>query len=309
MRLMYVKAPACESDLPSIRQLAPLTTDGHVTPIETPGAAISVLRGTPLEKRADGFVTSPALDESALAGLGRDLVNDSPPVALIAVVLDLDHSLRAINAGADAVLLLVNGSLANAEEVLGRVERLFCRPADAQPLSPIATPSDKNRRVLVDFSRFRKDVSENRRREPVTVDVVRHVDGDLVEAAARLVPQISAAASVPGFRELEQVVKAPGTTLIVAREGHTVVGMLTLHTLPAVTGVHARILDLVVDTHAKGRGVSESLTREAVRLAVEQGACTAELTSRPSHLGNGRLYERIGFERRETHLYRYRLSG
>jgi ribosomal protein S18 acetylase RimI-like enzyme len=108
---------------------------------------------------------------------------------------------------------------------------------------------------------------------------------------------------------LDEIIHAAGSTLIVARDDRAIVGMLTLHTFRAATGIRARIEDLVVDANAKGRGVSELLTREAVRLGVELGACTAELTSRPSHLGNARLYGRIGFERRETHLYRYRMSG
>ena len=163
--------------------------------------------------------------------------------------------------------------------------------------------------MLVDLLAFRKYFPKPGPRGPITVDVALGVDDDLVEAASRLIPQLSPSAPVPGPSELDQLIKAPGTTLLIAREGRAIVGMLTLHTFRAATGIHAWIQDLVVDRPAKGRGVSELLTREAVLISVQQGARTAELTSRPSHLGAGRLYERIGFERRETHLYRYRLSS
>jgi ribosomal protein S18 acetylase RimI-like enzyme len=309
MRLLYVKAPECESDLGSIRQLARLATDKKVTTVTSATAAINVLRTAPLERPFDGLVTSPALDEAAIVGLVREILTGGPIVTLIAVVLDLDHSLRAVNAGADAVLLLANGALANPRETLRGLEHQLPLPAEAPPVPPGATASDNGGRVLVDLSTFRKYFSKPVPREPITVDVARCVDDDLVEAAARLVPQLSSSARVPGAWELDQIIKAPGSTLVVAREGRTIVGMLTLHTFRAATGIHAWIQDIVVDRDAKGRGVSELLTREAVRLGVEQGARTAELTSRPSHTGTGRLYERIGFERRETHLYRYRLSS
>jgi ribosomal protein S18 acetylase RimI-like enzyme len=139
------------------------------------------------------------------------------------------------------------------------------------------------------------------------VEVARRVDEDLVEAAARLVPQLSSSARVPDAWELDQIIKAPGTTLLIAKEGHHIVGMLTLHTFRAATGIHAWIQDLIVDAPSKGHGVSELLTKEAVRLATEQGARTAELTSRPSNFGTARVYERLGFERRQTHLYRFQL--
>src|SRR5207245_2409621 len=55
-------------------------------------------------------------------------------------------------------------------------------------------------------------------------------------------------------------------------------------------------------------GVGEALSREALRLAVEKGARTVELTSRPSRAAANRLYRRLGFVERETSVYRYTLS-
>ena len=114
---------------------------------------------------------------------------------------------------------------------------------------------------------------------------------------------------MPGLWELDQVIKHPGTSLIVAREGRVIVGMLTLHTFRATTGIHAWIQDVVVDESAKGRGVSGLLMQEAVRLSVQQGAHSTELASKKSRVSGGRLYERLGFELRHAHLYRYRLSS
>jgi ribosomal protein S18 acetylase RimI-like enzyme len=162
---------------------------------------------------------------------------------------------------------------------------------------------------LVDLSTLRRYFAKPASHGPITVTVVTGVDDELVEGVARLVRQLSPSEPVPGPAELVEIVRAAGSTIIVARDARAIVGMLTLHTFRAATGIHAWIQDLVVDAAARGRGVSELLTREAVRLSVEQGARTAALTSRPSHLGNARLYERIGFERRQTHLYRYRMSG
>jgi len=64
----------------------------------------------------------------------------------------------------------------------------------------------------------------------------------------------------------------------------------------------------VVDSSARGKGVGEALSREALRLAVEKGARTVELTSRPSRAAANRLYRRLGFVERETSVYRYTLN-
>ena len=57
-----------------------------------------------------------------------------------------------------------------------------------------------------------------------------------------------------------------------------------------------------------GCGVGEAINREALALAARLGARTVDLTSRPSREAANRLYRRIGFEQRETNVYRYRLD-
>jgi ribosomal protein S18 acetylase RimI-like enzyme len=81
--------------------------------------------------------------------------------------------------------------------------------------------------------------------------------------------------------------------------------MLTLIVFRISTGVRAWIEDVVVDETARGRGVGEALSQEAVRRALALGARTVELTSRPSREAANRLYRRLGFVRRDSNLYRY----
>jgi ribosomal protein S18 acetylase RimI-like enzyme len=51
--------------------------------------------------------------------------------------------------------------------------------------------------------------------------------------------------------------------------------------------------------------VGEALSRAALALAADRGARSVDLTSRPSREAANRLYRRLGFERRETNVYRY----
>jgi len=135
---------------------------------------------------------------------------------------------------------------------------------------------------------------------------VTEADDALATAVARLVPQLSPKRQAAGLAELAELVATPGTSLIVARDGADVHGMLTLIVYRVPTGVRAWIHDVVVDETARGRGVGEALAREALRLAESAGAVSVELTTRQEREAANRLYRRLGFELRETNMYVWR---
>ena len=85
--------------------------------------------------------------------------------------------------------------------------------------------------------------------------------------------------------------------------------MLTLATFQIPTGVRAWIEDVVVDERRPGRGVAVALVQAALDEAAELGARTVDLTSRPDREAANRLYLRMGFEMRETNVYRRTLDG
>jgi len=142
--------------------------------------------------------------------------------------------------------------------------------------------------------------------EPVTVEKLDRVTDEFVEAWAHLIPQLSGAPA-PARERLEWVVGHTANTVLVARDGEgTIVGTTTLVTFPLATGIRAWIHDVVVDEAHRGRGVGSALTQAALREADALGAWTVDLTTRPWREDANRLYERMGFERRDTHVFRYR---
>lgn len=132
---------------------------------------------------------------------------------------------------------------------------------------------------------------------------------EIVSALGRLVGQLSSTAAIPTGEDIQELVTAEATRLLLARdEDQSIVGMLTLVLLRIPSGVRAWIEDVVVDQAARGRGAGSALTEEALRLARAAGARTVELTSRPERSAADRLYESLGFRRRRTNVYRYELS-
>lgn len=141
----------------------------------------------------------------------------------------------------------------------------------------------------------------------VRIEAVDTVTDALIEAFDTLIPQLSRSNPPPDRQMLEKIVGSDASTILVAHDllaNDRIVGAMTLVTFTIPTGVRAWIEDVVVDTEARGRGIGELLNREAIELAVAKGAKTVDLTSRPSREAANRLYKRIGFEARETNIYR-----
>jgi ribosomal protein S18 acetylase RimI-like enzyme len=137
----------------------------------------------------------------------------------------------------------------------------------------------------------------------VIVERASEASGELVEAFARLIPQLSPQRPPPTREDLEELLTAPGTTVFVARDGAGIVGTLTLVVYGIPTGLRGLIEDVVVDEASRGKGVGEALVVEALQLATEAGAHAVSLTSRPEREAANRLYRRLGFELRETNVY------
>jgi ribosomal protein S18 acetylase RimI-like enzyme len=152
------------------------------------------------------------------------------------------------------------------------------------------------------------------------IERVTQVDDALVAAFARLLPQLSLpgpqaahppqlglpgpqAAHPPDRAHLEAMVGDPRSFLLLARDPD-VVGTLTLTVFPLPTGLSAQINAVVVDEAARGRGIGEALTHEAVRLARAAGVYRVMLTSRDTRKAAHRMYLRAGFEQLGSHVFR-----
>jgi len=138
----------------------------------------------------------------------------------------------------------------------------------------------------------------------VQIEVVREGSDELVKAFGRLLPQLSRSAEALDAAAIDTLVAWPGNTVLVARLDGEIVGSLTLVMFPIPTGTRSWIEDVVVDEAARGNGVGAALTQEAVRLARANGARTVDLTSRPARAAANRLYERLGFQLRDSNVYR-----
>ncbi len=144
--------------------------------------------------------------------------------------------------------------------------------------------------------------------DQLEIAVLDSISPEFIEALHRMIPQLSPGTPLPTREQLEAVMGCSSNTLLSARVNGMTTGTLTLTMLIAPTGITGWIGDVVVDSLIRGRGIGERLVREAITIAESKGAKYVDLSSRPAREAANRLYQRIGFEKRETNYYRYLLD-
>jgi ribosomal protein S18 acetylase RimI-like enzyme len=138
----------------------------------------------------------------------------------------------------------------------------------------------------------------------VNVEIASEATPELLAGLNHLLPQLSTNAAALTSSDVEALVKSSSVTVFIARDEEQVVGSLTLVVFPIPTGLRAWIEDVVVDESARGMGVGEALTNAAVDESRRRHVRSIDLTTRPSREAANRLYSRLGFELRETNVYR-----
>ena len=149
----------------------------------------------------------------------------------------------------------------------------------------------------------------------MTVELITAATPELHEAMGRLLPQLSRSAAPMSEADVERFLSQSSVHLFVFRAetadadgNNPILGMLSLATFEIPTGVRAWVEDVVVDEAARGQGAGHALVVAAIEHAQNIGARTVDLTSRPSREAANRLYQRAGFQLRETNVYRVTLE-
>jgi ribosomal protein S18 acetylase RimI-like enzyme len=130
---------------------------------------------------------------------------------------------------------------------------------------------------------------------------------ELLKAVNALLLQLSVDTRELKESELKEIIESDGMHLLLAEDDGILYGMLTLVLYRIPTGVKATIEDVVVSEQARGKGVGTLLMEEAIKIAKTKGAKAVDLTSRPSREAANKLYLKLGFEKRETNVYRLKL--
>ncbi len=140
----------------------------------------------------------------------------------------------------------------------------------------------------------------------VRIRIADEVTPKLVDSYKKLIPQLSTSSLPPTEEELDQIIRSDASMILIAENNsNEIVGTMTLVLFHIPTGLRAWIEDVVVDSDHRGEGIGKKLNQKALQIAEKAGAKTVELTSRPARESANRLYQDLGFQKRETNVYRF----
>ena len=143
----------------------------------------------------------------------------------------------------------------------------------------------------------------------ITIAELTKSTKEALNAINHLLPQLSVNAKELSMDRLAELVESDNTLIFLGTDEHDcILGMLSLIVMKIPTGNKAWIEDVVVDQAARGKGLGKSLMNHALEQAKKLGAKSVDLTSRPSRESANKLYQALGYEIRETNVYRYKFS-
>ena len=101
-----------------------------------------------------------------------------------------------------------------------------------------------------------------------------------------------------------QLIESANSHLFFLMKGEEIAGMLTVGIYFSPTGGKAWIEDVVVDQAFRRQGLSKLLVAHAIEFTRSQGIPSLMLTSNPKRIAANKLYQNMGFDRKETNVYR-----
>ena len=124
------------------------------------------------------------------------------------------------------------------------------------------------------------------------------------EAMQRFLNQLTTSPMVLTEDMFHQLLASQNSHLFFIMKDEQIAGMLTVGIYYSPTGGKAWIEDVVVDETFRGQGLSKQLVAHAIEFVKSQQIPLLMLTSNPKRIAANKLYQAMGFERKETNVYR-----
>ena len=127
------------------------------------------------------------------------------------------------------------------------------------------------------------------------------------EAMQRFLDQLTTNPMTLTEAMFRQLLDSENSHLFFLVKDEQIAGMLTVGIYHSPTGGKAWIEDVVVDEAFRGQGLSKLLVAHAIEFTKSMGIPSLMLTSNSKRIAANKLYQAMGFERKETNVYRMKL--
>lgn len=134
------------------------------------------------------------------------------------------------------------------------------------------------------------------------------LSGKFGKAANELIQELRPDGSQVSQARWRVILSQKDVKVFVSKERGRIIGMAILrwHDLPV--GRVGTVEDVIVSQKHRGRGHGERLTEQIISFAKKKRMAYIDLTSRPERIAANKLYQKIGWRKRETNVYRLYIS-
>lgn len=137
---------------------------------------------------------------------------------------------------------------------------------------------------------------------------VKDFKTDYIEAVQRLLDQLTTRPTGWGGNNLKEIIAHENSHLFFLLKDEEIAGMLTLGIYYSPTGGKAWIEDVVIDKEHRGQGLSKQLVTHVIDFVKTHRIPLLMLTSNPAREAANKLYQSLGFEQKQTNVYRMKLE-
>ncbi|MBQ8874154.1 MAG: GNAT family N-acetyltransferase [Bacteroides sp.] len=124
------------------------------------------------------------------------------------------------------------------------------------------------------------------------------------EAMQRFLDQLTSNPMTLTEEMFKELLASSNSHLFFLMKDGQIAGMLTVGIYYSPTGGKAWIEDVVVDEAFRGQGLSKLLVAHAIEFTKSKHVPSLMLTSNPKRIAANKLYQAMGFNRKETNVYR-----
>lgn len=124
------------------------------------------------------------------------------------------------------------------------------------------------------------------------------------EATQRFLDQLTTNPMTLTDEMFKQLLESENSHVFFLHSDKQIAGMITIGIYHSPTGGKAWIEDVVVDKSFRGQGFGKLLITHAMEFVKSHNIPLLMLTSNPTRIAANALYQSIGFERKETNVYR-----
>jgi GNAT superfamily N-acetyltransferase len=128
------------------------------------------------------------------------------------------------------------------------------------------------------------------------------------EAMQRFLDQLTTHPMTLTETMFRQLIDSENSHLFFLMKEGQIAGMLTVGIYYSPTGGKAWIEDVVVDEAFRGQGLSKQLVAHAIEFTQSKQIPLLMLTSNPKRIAANKLYQAMGFSRKETNVYRMKFE-